>query len=343
MYKEEEMEALIAKSFSGSISSAENNKLDAWIYESKDNLLHYQELKNLWQVLNPNFSPETIDVIEAERRFMEQLSEKRFISSNLVIWWQRVAAILIFPVIILAGYLMYNQSFRTTPSEIAYQEITSPFGITSKVNLPDGTTVWLNSGSKLKYPVAFVSDERNVYLSGEGFFKVHSDKIHPFIVSTDKMVVKAPGTEFNIDAYSADSITAVTLIEGIVDVKIGNAFNETLKPNQRIVLNSNSNTYSKTESDAQHWGVWKDGILAFRDQSLEDVFKRLGRTFNIDIKVKDSIVARQLYRATFEDESLDEILRLLKISAPIKYKRIERSRKSNNEYTKEQIEVYSFN
>jgi len=292
-------------------------------------------------VLHPPFSPETINVVEAERKIMEQINDRNFIHSNLFVWWQRVAAILIIPVIVLAGYLMYSQSFSSTSSEIAYQEITSPFGMSSKVNLPDGTTVWLNSGSKLKYPVVFVSNERNVYLSGEAYFKVHSDKTHPFIVLTEKMSVKATGTQFNVEAYSSDSITAVTLIEGKVDINIGKSIQERLKPNQRIVLNSNSSTYNITETDAKHWGIWKDGILSFRDEPLQDVFKRLGRTFNIDIKVKDTVVARQLYRATFDDESIDQILRLLKMSAPIKYKIIERAKQPDNNYNKEQIEVYS--
>lgn len=341
MSKEEKIITLLIRLFSGNISPKENDDINAWILESPENKRSFQELENLWQVTHPAFSPDSIDVKAAELKFLEEVRERKLIQSPLFVWWQRVAAILILPVIMVAGYLMYNQSFRTTASEIAYQEIKSPFGITSKIDLPDGTTVWLNSGSKLKYPVAFVSNERNVYLSGEAFFKVHSDKIHPFIVSTDKMNVKATGTQFNVEAYSTDSITAVTLVEGKVDVNIGMTTIEKLKPNQRIVLNSNSNTYTKTETDAKHWGVWKDGILAFRDQPLEDVFKRLGRTFNIDIKVKDSIVAKQLYRATFEEESLDDILKLLKMTAPINYKKIERIKQHNNAYGKELIEVYS--
>ena len=341
MKKEEKIVRLIVKLFSGDISPKENDEVDDWITESPENLRSYQELVNLWQITHPAFSPDSIDAKAAEREFMEQVRERKLIHSTFFVWWQRVAAIIIIPVIMLAGYLMYNLSFRTTTSEIAYQEITSPFGMSSKVDLPDGSTVWLNSGSKLKYPVAFVSDERRIYLSGEAYFKVHSDKTHPFIVTTDKMDVKATGTQFNVEAYTADSITAVTLIEGVVDVNIGKSISENLKPNQRIVLNSIRNTYSKNETDAKHWGVWKEGILAFRDQPLQEVFKRLGRTFNVDIKVKDSVVAQQLYRATFEEESLDEILRLLKISAPIKYKRIERVKQSNSIYNKAQIEVYS--
>lgn len=343
MSKEEKIVRLIVKLFSGNINPKEKDEIDAWIMESPENKRSFQELQNLWQITHPAFAPESIDEKAAEREFMEQVKERKLIHSALFVWWQRVAAILIIPVITLAGYLLYNESFRTDAKDIAYQEVTSPFGMSSKIDLPDGTTVWLNSGSKLKFPVIFQTYERNVYLSGEAYFTVKSDKNHPFIVTTDKLAVRATGTQFNVEAYSADSITAVTLVEGVVNVNIGKTVNETLKPNQRIVLNSKLNTYSKADTNGQHWGVWKDGVLAFRDQSLEDVFKRLGRTFNIDIKVRDTIVARQLYRATFEEESLDEILRLLKMSAPIKYKRTERTKQSDNIYNKVQIEVYSSN
>jgi ferric-dicitrate binding protein FerR (iron transport regulator) len=273
----------------------------------------------------------------AQERVMAKIQGRKWIQAPIIIWWQRVAAILILPVIILMGYLLLNQTKAVT----AFQEITSPFGMSSKVDLPDGSTVWLNSGSKLKYPVAFASGERNVYLSGEAFFKVHSDKTHPFVVATANVKVRATGTQFNVEAYLTDTITAVTLVEGKVDVNLYGDKNEQLKPNQRIVLNSNSKTYNLSETNAQHWGVWKDGILAFRDEPLEDVFKRIGRTYNVDIKVKDPVIARQLYRATFEGESLEEILRLLKLSSPIQYKRIDREKQSNNDFKKERIEVYS--
>jgi transmembrane sensor len=172
---------------------------------------------------------------------------------------------------------------------------------------------------------------------------VHSDKKHPFRVNTEKLNVTATGTQFNVEAYSTDSITAVTLLEGKLDVKIGGSDGEKLQPNQRIVFNSNSNKYEMTNTVAKHWGLWKDGILAFRDESLEEVFKRLGRTFNVDIKVKDPVIAHQLYRATFEGESLDEILRLLKMSAPIRYKRSAREKQIGGEFKKEKIEVFRVN
>ena len=343
MYKEDNIVALIVKSFSGVVTQNETIMINNWVLESPLNLSYYQELKNIWQVSHPVFLPKDIHVSAAEIKIMKQIQNKQFINSKLFVVWQRVAAIIIIPITVLMGYLFYQQSSHSTV--IAFQEVTSPFGMSSKIDLPDGSTVWLNSGSKLKYPVVFAKAERKVYLSGEAFFKVQSDKSHPFIVSTAKLNVKAVGTQFNVEAYLTDSVTAVTLMKGKVSVNMYDNKNEQLQPNERLVLNSISKTYCITQTDA-HWGMWKDGILAFRDESLEDVFKRIGRIYNVDIKVKDPVVARQIYRATFEGESFDEILRLLKISAPIRYKKIEkikRIKQLDKEYKKEQVEVYSSN
>lgn len=340
MYKEDNIETLIAKSISGKTTLDENAIIQKWVGESELNQNYYRELVNIWQVSHPTFSQDDIDVAKAERKILGQIQETKFVNSKLFVVWQRVAAILIIPISVFLGYMFYQQPLHS--AKIAFQEITSPFGMSSKVDLPDGSTVWLNSGSKLKYPVVFAESVRKVYLSGEAFFKVHSDKKHPFVVSTAKLDVRATGTQFNVEAYLADSVTAVTLIKGKVDVSMSDNKKAQLQPNQRLVLNSNFNSYNIIHTDA-HWAMWKDGILAFRDESLEDVFKRIGRAYNVDIKVKDPVVARQIYRATFEGESLEEILRLLKISTPIKYKRMERIKLSDNEYRKEQIEVYRSN
>lgn len=334
----QQIETLLIKLFSETISLEERALLMAWVNENAQNRHYYEELRNIWQVSHPSFSPEDIDVTGAEKRVMAKIKEKKLVNSSVFIWWQRVAAVLFLPVFLLMGYLLYNKSSHSPI--IAYQEIFSPYGMHSKVNLPDGSIVWLNSGSKLKYPVAFAHDERNVYLSGEAFFKVHSERSHPFIVETERLKVTATGTQFNVEAYLTDTITAVTLVEGKMNVKVGSSNPINLQPDQRIVYNKVSQNFQLTETDAERWGLWKDGILAFRDEPLEDVFKRVGRTFNVDISVKDNITAHQLYRATFEGESLDEILRLLKMTAPIRYKITSRKKQADNEFTKEKIEVY---
>ena len=339
MQTENKIEVIIVKLFSENISPDEMSSLKTWIDSSIQNKTYYEELRNIWQVTHPAFPLEEIDIAAAEKIVMNGIQERKLINSSLFVWWQRIAAIMIVPVIMVMGYLFYKQSSHS--KLIAYQEISVPFGITSKVDLPDGSTVWLNSGSKLNYPLEFSDGERNVKLFGEAFFKVHADKKNPFVVETQNVEVRATGTAFNVEAYSIDSITAVTLVEGKVNVKIEGGKKINMHPNERIVYNNISRKYQLEVTNAKHWGLWKEGILAFRDEPLSDVFKRISRTFNVNIKVKDSIVARQLYRATFEGESLDEILRLLKMTAPIEYKTIGRVKQTDSLFNKDKIEVYS--
>ena len=339
MQEKQPIEELVVSFFSGNISPDEKRILIAWLSESSENKSHFEQLRNIWQVSHPAFQPGDIDLDQAQLRVMRKINGGFRRTSILMIRAQQVAAVLVIPLILLAAYQFYHSTVRD--SQIAYQEIISPFGMHSKITLPDGSTVWLNSGSQLKYPVQFAGAERNVVLTGEGFFDVRSDKKHPFIVETKKIKVEATGTAFNVEAYPDDSITAVTLLEGIVEVTIGSIKQENLHPNQRIVYRATTHEYELNEVNAQYWCLWKDGILAFRNEKLEDVFKRIGRTFNVDIVVKDKTVGQQLYRATFEEESLEEILRLLKLSAPIQYNRIGRIQQDGNVFNKDRIEVYT--
>jgi ferric-dicitrate binding protein FerR (iron transport regulator) len=339
--KEYIIDELIAKWLSKAIGEEELQFLVQWIQESAENKAYFEQLKNIWQIANPAFNPSSINTEQAMSIVMNRIEHHKWTRMPIIIWWQRIAAIILLPIILVSVYLLsvYHMPYNYK-SAMVYQEISSPFGVSSEINLPDGSTVWLNSGSKLRFPIAFEGKERNVYLSGEAYFKVHSDKLHPFIVDTKHLKVTATGTQFDVESYLADTITSVTLIKGVVNVKIDKDKKIVLHPNQRLVFNSLSNQHNVTATDSQEWELWEEGILAFRDEPLEEVFQRIGRAFNVDISVKDQFIARQRYRATFKNESLDEILHLLQLTAPIKYKKTERKNLGNNYYSKETIEVF---
>ena len=169
------------------------------------------------------------------------------------------------------------------------------------MNLPDGSIVWLNSGGELKYPTKFKAGERSVYLNGEAFFEVHSDKKNPFIVYTEDMEVKATGTAFNVEGYSNDTINAVTMVNGVVEVELDRSKERlNLKPGQRINYNTKRQNYRVEEVDTYKWCAWKDGKLIFRDEPLDDVFRKIGQVYNADIVVMDKDLAKHMYRATFQ-------------------------------------------
>lgn len=340
MTDKDQIQPIITAYLSGKATVDECRKLEEWVKQSPDNERFFEEMRNIWQVMHPAFNPSEIDIYQAEKNIFANIARKdRNTARLLLVYWQRVAAILLIPLLIISAYLYFDNE-DDLYEKIEYQEVKSPHGTFSEVRLPDGTNVWLNGGSSLKYPLSFRKGERNVYLNGEGYFEVHSDKENPFIVKTDQITLRATGTAFNIEAYKNDSITAVTMVNGKIDVAFGNSQPVAMIPGERASFNNQTKRCQIAQTDPYKWYAWKDGVMIFRDDPLEFVFKKLGQTFNVDITVKDSAIANQLYRATFEGESLDEILNLLKLSAPIRYKRYGRNKTSDNQYDKLHIDVF---
>ncbi|MDR1356885.1 MAG: FecR domain-containing protein [Tannerellaceae bacterium] len=300
-----------------------------------------QQLQNIWDVAGAPFGPEDIDMEKAYERVMSRVKGRKWYQSPPALYLQRAAAILLLPLTLGLIYLLVNRSGKESGGgQIVYMEVTTPFGMHSRMNLPDGSAVWLNAGSMLKYPAVFTPGARRIYLSGEAYFKVESDVDNPFIVETENLTVEATGTAFNVEAYVADSMTSVTMVEGKATVGIGIARPLSIKPGERIEYNLSKGDYEIKLTDAYKWYAWKDGKIVFRDDPLEYVFKKIGQTFNVEIIMKDTSIGRHPYRATFEGESLDEILRLLRMTAPIRYKYFDRKKNTDEHYMKQRIEVY---
>lgn len=340
MINKDQIQSIITAYLSGKTTVEERRELEDWVKQSSENNRYFQEMRNIWQVMNPPFNPSEIDVYAVEKNIMANIAAtKRNITLTLLVYWQRIAAILVIPLLIISAYLYLNKD-NNLYDTVEYQEVKSPHGTFSEVRLPDGTNVWLNGGSSLKYPLAFRKGERNVFLNGEGYFEVHSDKENPFIVKTDQITLRATGTAFNIEAYNSDSVTAVTMVNGKIDVAFGTSSPVAMTPGERASFNSLTRQCVINKTDPYKWYAWKDGLMIFRDDPLSYVFKRLGQTFNVNIDLKAPSLANAPYRATFEYESLDEILRLLEMSAPLHFKQHKRMKDKNNTYEKQTIEVY---
>lgn len=340
-FSDKNIDILITRFLSGNLSAEEKQQLEQWVAESRDNYCHFQKMKNLWEVAHPLFDVRSISTIRALNRTKQRIGLREKSVIRLYRTWSKIAAILFIPVLLGLVYMVADRWSLKDYSKISYQQVKAPYGTHIQMNLPDGSIVWLNSGGELKYPTKFRPGERSVYLNGEAFFEVCSDKENPFIVHTEDMVVKATGTAFNVEGYSNDTIEAVTMVNGIVEVALDRS-KETLnlKPGQRINYNTKRQDYSVEEVDAYKWCAWKDGKLIFRDEPLGDVFRKIGQVYNADIVVMDKELAKHIYRATFQGESLDEILRLMKLTVPMKY--IEKTSKGvtpNGVYSKRYIEV----
>lgn len=335
------IEQIIANYLSGKASEEEKDVLTAWLEEDEDNLRQFRELKNIRELLHPVFPPGSIRLDEARESLLARLSIRKESPVKLLIrYWQQVAAVLLLPLLAWSIYLYSDKG--NDSSDIAMQKISAPYGAHTELSLPDGSKVWINSGSSLEYPATFSSKQkRRVSLSGEAFFEVKSDKNNPFIVETPALQVEATGTAFNVTAYLNDSIASVVLSEGLVKVSIDKHPAYELQAGDKIDYNLFRSSHLIQATSTYKWYAWKDGLLIFRDDPLEYVFKRLGQIYNVEFIVKDQQIARQLYRATFEGETLDEILRLLKLTTPLQYRESTPRDKHSTHFAKRKIEVYA--
>ncbi len=260
--------------------------------------------------------------------------------------FSKIAAILILPVLIFSGwYFVKSGIFSNNEENISYAEIFSPLGARSHFELPDGSTGWLNSGSTLKFPVKFRGQVRKVSLSGEGYFDVVKNPKKPFVVKTGDIEVMALGTKFNVLAYPDDKTTNITLESGRVVInaicKNKNVVRITeLEPDQQTIIKNESMKFQKRKVDSKNYTSWKHGMLIFRNEPMNEVIKRLGRWYNVEIVLKDNEIETYCYRATFEDETLNEVLTLLKLTSPIDFVQDKRVKLPNGTFTKKKIEMF---
>jgi len=254
-------------------------------------------------------------------------------------WWatfQRAAAILILPMLFtfLAYYFMQG---KQAASPVSYAEIQCPMGVRTKFQLPDGSTGFLNSGSRLKYPVSF-SNERKVELVGEAFFDVvHNTKL-PFHVNTKNLDIKVLGTTFNVIANEDEQTEEIVLQTGKVDVStITGKSLAVLKPNEQITLDNEKQTFVKNEVEASQYTSWKEGKLVFRNENMQQVARRLSRWYNAEVIIDDRMLDTYTFHATFANEPLDEVLKLLSITTPLSFKEENRTNDQNGVYQKRKI------
>lgn len=237
----------------------------------------------------------------------------------------RVAAILIIPLILYAGYTHFQNSNSVTKNmDSQTVMVNSQSGTITKLVLPDGTKVCLNAGSTISYPNYFMGKERKVSLSGEAYFDVVKNKKAPMVVSAGNVNLKVYGTSFNVNAYPDEESTKITLVEGSVSLSSSRGkFNGKdeffMKPGQTVTFDNNSKKLEVENKDTFQFTAWKDGLLVFKNTSFESVLKLLSRRFNIDIDLVSKNLAPIPMDATFRNENIDEILRLLSLGTPFKY------------------------
>lgn len=258
-----------------------------------------------------------------------------------IVYSRKIAAILLIPLLLSTGILSYLYIEQlNSEKEVTYLELFSAPGIITQTELPDKSKVWLNAGSKLRYPSQFVGNERNVYLSGEGYFEVKADKEHPFFVSVDGgLKIKAHGTKFNVNAYNDDTSVETTLETGLVDVQVKSQA-VPLKPNELACFDKINKRMVIKSINVDEKTSWKDGRLVFRNTPLEEVVKQLSRRYNVDIVLHKQSDIDYKCRASFSGESITQVLDYLKLVTPIRWKMTGSRQLQDHSYSRQRIDIW---
>jgi ferric-dicitrate binding protein FerR (iron transport regulator) len=254
-----------------------------------------------------------------------------------------MAAAAVLVLAVAGGLLFHGQ--RRLPAEIAGnkpgqgghdKEITTRYGTRSFLELPDGSKLWLNAGSRVKYAEGFAGGQRELTLVGEAFFEVKHDPEHPFIIHTGKLDVKVLGTSFNVKAYPNDSTIETTLINGKVEIDLPGSTQTgvVLRPNEKVVIPVRGMPTAQTVDehvdrrmvapDPKYQTLietsWVEDKLIFRNEAFSDVSRRLERWYNIHFRFEDQRYLQDKLTGYFKDQPIKNVMDALQISLGFRYR-----------------------
>lgn len=331
---------LISNYIAGECSDAERLKVEEMMKLNEVRKLEIEYLQKIWDVrTKENLEDQTQKswndvLVEIESTSDSNKNFKSFTIYPIAKQLLKVAAVL---VIIIGGYFTAQQFGifdRKVQTEISWNEKTTKMGEKWIVSLSDGSRIILNADSKLKYPVHFSNNLREVYLEGEAYFEIQHDTTNPFIVHSANLSTKVLGTKFNVSAFPNEKEISVSLVEGKVEVaKKGINFEErivVLKPQQQLVYNKVKEISTFDQFDEQTAVGWKDNILKFDNEPLEKVFIELERAFGVKFELTDKSFNRKKITANFKNDSFWTVTEVIKKLTKLNYRTI----KENNELKK---------
>lgn len=300
-----------------------NQQLERFL-KDRGNLDHAGRLIEAQRIIKQTKS------IDTDKAYLQVKSRLQYrpLAIRLYHHINKYAAILLLPVLILTGWSTYQLLDQKEQPQYAetFQEIGCPTGTRSKVQLPDGTEVWLNSGSKISYQLPFSRNKRRIELEGEAFLDVAKLNGAEFNVVSGDVNVRVLGTKFNFRSYKEDDLVEVSLVEGKIDLGISNGEEKlkkaTLKPGDHLSYRKVDRSTLLENTDLSKYIAWRKGRLVFDDTPLGQVAKELERWYGVEVVITDPELLSFKYTTTFEGESISQVVDLLELSSSIKIKYI---------------------
>jgi transmembrane sensor len=315
------IDLLIANFLSGEANQSEKDELTSWIGESPANKRIFEESQRIWVKSQTYFAASEIgsDREKIKDQIIQQLS-KPVKTVSLSTWIYRVAAILALPVMLGIGWYLGSKEIIT---ETQLCEVTAPKGQISKCVLADGTEVWLNAGTTIKYDPSLTGNTREVQLDGEAYFKVSKNKHKPFTVSTEHAQIKVLGTIFNLKAYSEENKVETTLEEGRVEFSLNGSATKPLelKPGEQVVYNISEKKLTLGRVETYLHTAWKDGKFVFKDADLQTIIQELEKLYDVRIHLENDSLLKLRFRGMFEyEQNIFSALEALERTTSMKYR-----------------------
>ena len=348
----EHMDELLFLYLKGLANDAERTAALRWINEKPEHRKYFDTLKELFIVTGNAGGIKKYNKTEGWKRveagYYKEIYKKGIVKNNsrkqsIVRIIVSLAAALV--IALLSGVLVHSyMTKKYSTKDLVYNEICVPFGAKSVVTLSDGTKIWLNAGSKLRYPLQFGKSSREVSLEGEGYFDVTREKNRRFLVKTSDITIKVYGTQFNVKAYPDENKIFTTLVKGSVVIEANNdaKFVTLLKPNetaiyykshpkiltkdiskQNKVLYNNSahaaNVVVTPEKNTESMTSWKDSLWVIEGEDLGQLAIKLDRRYDVKIEFTNNELKNYKFTGILADETFEQVMNIIQLSAPIKF------------------------
>lgn len=299
---------LLQKYISGEVTEAEKRQVTEWIEESEEHLREYMSMRKLHDI--------ALWRTEAVSSQASETKPRRFTLRRIGVECIKIAAVVLLAFII-------GRTWTGQKTETLLQTIYVPAGQRAEVTLADGTRVWLNSKSKLVFPSGFEGDIRQVELDGEAYFTVARNEHQPFIVQTPKHDIRVLGTEFNVLAYSQDSIWETALLKGKVEIlplHHRNGKSIVMAPNTRVTQKGNGWSQGSIK-EPDHYR-WREGLICFTDISVGGLLQKLELYFDVRFIINNQRIQKNRYSGKFRTtDGVEHVLRVLKLNNRFSYVR----------------------
>lgn len=320
MNETEIMQELAFAYFAGKISKADEKKLFEFIQKEEQNYQQFKDWERAWMLSEKEDLRTAREWESLQCRIRTHEAVNPMISKSGSDLWRWAVAIAAMFVLIAGGtWVVLNTT--TFMNKAQYIVFEAPYGEKSKMTFPDGTVVWLNAGSSLKYSNKYNTDDRVVELEGEGYFEVAKKKKIPFVVHTRGYDVVVKGTKFNVTAYPEDSNITTTLMEGAVEL-LKEKQHIAMKPGESVTLNVMSGKFTLTKVNPDVSKAWSENRIEYDNISLRELAAKLSRQYDVKIHLLTEEVGDKRFSISLRNqETIGEVMSALKEIIPIQVER----------------------